>query len=68
MALTDVARWTCHGDTALPPSNGRGFTTMRYGRGWAWGPFTYPVRLNGVTCRNPSERGFFISKQAARRI
>ncbi len=68
MAATGAARWTCHGDTALPSSNGRGFTTMRYGRDWAWGPFTCQVRLNGVTCRNTSGRGFFISKQAARRI
>ncbi len=42
MAAAGAARWTCHGGTALPPSNGRGFTTMRYGRGWAWGSIHLP--------------------------
>ena len=68
LGATGAARWTCHGDTALPPPNGAGFTTVGYGRNWTWGPFTCQVRMTGVTCRNNSGKGFFLSKQAARRI
>jgi hypothetical protein len=68
LGSTGAARWTCHGDTALPPPNGHGFTTVSYGRDWKWGPFTCQVRMTGVTCRNRSQKGFFLSKQAARRI
>lgn len=68
LAATGEARWTCHGDTALPPPNGRGFTAVAYGQAWTWGPFTCWVRLTGITCRNRSAKGFFLSKQAARRV
>ena len=68
LGSTGAARWTCHGDTALPPQDGHGFTTVAYGRAWTWGPFTCRVRLSGITCRNRSAKGFFLSKQAARRV
>lgn len=68
LGATGAARWTCHGDTALPAPGVAGFVTVRYGRDWTWGPFTCRVRMTGVTCRNTSGRGFFLSKQAARRV
>ena len=68
LGATGTARWMCHGDTALSGPGGKGFTTVAYGRNWKWGPFTCQVRLTGVTCRNSSGRGFFLSKQSARRI
>jgi len=68
LARTGRARWTCHGDTALPPPNGSGFRTIRYGTSWAWGPFRCTSRTSGMTCTNASRTGFVISRQRAGRI
>lgn len=68
LGATGAARWTCHGDTALPPLDGSDFTIVAYGRAWTWGPFTCRVRLTGINCRNGSAKGFFLSRQAARRV
>lgn len=59
------ARWTCHGDTALPPANGKGFRTVAYGRLWSWGPFTCRSRTTGLTCQSRHGYGFTLSRQRA---
>lgn len=57
------ARWTCHGDTALPPPNGAGFRTLAYGTVWKWGPFRCTSRQSGLSCVAASGYGFIMSKQ-----
>lgn len=65
LARTGRARWTCHGDTALPPANGYGFRTLRYGNSLRTGPFRCTSRVSGMTCTNASGRGFVISRERA---
>ncbi len=57
------ARWTCHGDTTLPPTTGSGFKTLAYGTRWRWGPFECRSETTGLRCVAPSGHGFVISKQ-----
>ena len=42
------------------------YTTLGYGRSWARGPFTCTSRVTGVTCRNQSGHGVFLSRQSYR--
>jgi hypothetical protein len=42
------------------------YTTLAYGRSWQRGPFTCSSRITGVTCRNRTGHGLFISRQAYR--
>jgi uncharacterized protein DUF6636 len=42
------------------------YTTLVYGASWTRGPFTCSSRITGVTCRNQSAHGLFISRQAYR--
>jgi hypothetical protein len=39
---------------------------LPYGSRWSQGPFTCWSRLDGVTCRNRSGHGLFISRQGWR--
>lgn len=59
------ARWTCHGDTALPPPSGAGFRTLAYGSTWRWGPFRCTSRQSGLSCVSASGHGFVMSRQKA---
>lgn len=68
LARTGRARWTCHGDTALPPANGYGFRTLRYGTSLRAGPFRCTSRVSGMTCTNASGKGFVISRDRAGRL
>lgn len=61
-----AAKWTCHGDTALPPPDGQGFRTLAYGSTWRWGPFTCTSRTIGLSCMSMSGYGFVMSKQSTR--
>jgi hypothetical protein len=40
------------------------YTTLAYGNSWTRGPFTCTSRIDGVTCRNQSGHGVFISRQS----
>ena len=62
------ARWTCHGDTALPPPNGKGFQTIKYGATWESGPFTCTSRVTALECRNDDGHGFRLSRLKATRF
>jgi len=62
------ARWTCHGDTALPPLSGKGFQTIRYGATWEAGPFTCTSRVTALECRNDDGHGFRLSRLKATRF
>ena len=62
------ARWTCHGDTTLPPPNGKGFRTIRYGATWESGPFTCISRVTALECRNDDGHGFRLSRLKATRF
>jgi hypothetical protein len=42
------------------------YATLTYGRSWQGGPFTCDSRITGVTCRNRTGHGLFISRQAYR--
>ena len=42
------------------------YTTLAYGKSWQRGPFTCTSRISGVTCRNRTGHGLFISRQAYR--
>ncbi len=68
LAATGRSRWICHGDTALPPPKGRGFTTIRYGRTWVWGPFSCISRVTALECRNDQGHGFALSRLRVKRF
>ena len=42
------------------------YRTLAYGKSWQRGPFTCTSRVTGVTCRNRTGHGLFISRQAYR--
>ena len=42
------------------------FTTLPYGKTWHQGVFTCTSRANGLTCRNPTGHGLFISRESWR--
>lgn len=62
------ARWGCHGDTALPPLNGKGFRTLKYGATWESDPFTCTSRITALECRNEDGHGFRLSRLKAERF
>lgn len=62
------ARWTCHGDTALPPLTGKGFRTIRYGTTWSDGPFSCTSRVTAMECRSDAGHGFRLSRLKASRF
>jgi len=62
------ARWTCHGDTALPPLSGKGFGTIKYGDVWKSGPFSCIGRVTALECRNAKGHGFRLSRLKAERF
>ena len=42
------------------------YRTLAYAQSWQRGPFTCTSRVTGVTCRNRTGHGLFISRQAYR--
>jgi hypothetical protein len=42
------------------------YTTLAYGKSWQRGSFTCSSRITGVTCRNRTRHGLFISRQSYR--
>ena len=42
------------------------YRTLAYGKSWQRGPFTCTSRVTGVTCRNRTGHGLFISRQVYR--
>ena len=57
--LTGRARLTCHGDTAIDPRA----RVLAYGVTWRRNGFSCVSRLAGLTCRNRSGHGFFLSRK-----
>lgn len=68
LSETGRARWTCHGDTALPPPGGKGFRTIKYGATWEWGPFACTSRVTALECRSDGGHGFRLSRLKAERF
>jgi hypothetical protein len=60
MGKTGRVHVVCHGDTAL------GGPPLAYGRTWRHDGFTCTSRVTGLTCRNLSRHGFFLSRERAR--
>jgi hypothetical protein len=56
------ARYVCAGDTTL----GVRVPVLRYGSTWRRGGITCTSRSAGLTCRNSSGRGFFMSRERTR--
>jgi hypothetical protein len=56
--------WACRGDTSWWPEA----PVLAYGSTWRKGPFTCSIAKTGVTCKNTSKRGFFISRNAIRAL
>ena len=56
------AKYVCAGDTVL----GLNVPTLRYGQTWSRGGVTCTSRSTGLTCRNKSGRGFFMSRERTR--
>ncbi len=54
----------CHGDTARDPRA----PILAYGRTWVRGGFSCTSRTTGLTCRNPGNHGFFLSRESWRRF
>jgi hypothetical protein len=42
------------------------YRTLAYGKSWQRGPFACTSRTTGVTCRNRTGHGLFVSRQAYR--
>jgi hypothetical protein len=42
------------------------YRTFAYGKSWQPGPFTCSSRITGVTCRNRTGHGLFVSRQSYR--
>ena len=47
---------------------GRTTTVLAYGKTWHSGPYTCSSARTGLTCKNKSGRGFFLSRQRWRRV
>ena len=54
----------CAGDTVMNPSA----PALRYGSIWSRSGITCTSKPAGLTCRNASGRGFFLSRQQWRRL
>ncbi len=66
MASTGAAGVLCAGDTIRhPPGTG---AVLAYGRTWRRGGFTCRSAAVGLTCRNASGHGFFLSRERWRRF
>ena len=55
---------TCHGDTAIIP----GSKVIAYGTAWRRGGFVCRSRTAGLTCKNASHHGWFLSRQHSYRF
>jgi hypothetical protein len=56
--------FACRGDTSLqqfPP-------VLKYGAVWKRGPYVCSVAQSGVTCRNGSKRGFYVSRSSIKAL
>jgi hypothetical protein len=61
MGKTGRVSVVCHGDTALGSKH-----ILGYGKTWRHDGFTCASRLSGLTCKNLSGHGFFLSRQRSR--
>ncbi|HLX31640.1 MAG TPA: DUF6636 domain-containing protein [Gaiellaceae bacterium] len=64
MEVTGKVFITCHGDTAIDPKA----RALAYGERWSLGGFACLSRAIGLTCRNRSGHGFFMSRQHSYRF
>jgi len=55
---------TCHGDTVII----KGSKVVAYGTTWRRGGFECWSRTKGLTCKNASHHGFFLSRQHSYRF
>ena len=62
MSRTGRPRLVCHGDTALNPHA----RSVGYGSTITAGPFKCTSKTAGLTCRNASGHGWFLSRQSYR--
>lgn len=62
MQPTGAARGLCISDTVMEP----GAPVLAYGRTWRRGGFTCTSRAAGLTCRNLSGHGWFLSRERSR--
>ena len=54
----------CRGDTSWWPDA----PVLNYGSTWKKGPFSCSIAKTGVTCKNTSKKGFFVSKSSIKRV
>ncbi len=58
---------TCSGGILYSPDTQRPvYVNLPYGKSWRQGVFTCSSRLTGVTCRNKTGHGLFVSRQTWR--
>jgi len=55
---------TCHGDTVII----KGSKVIAYGRTWRRGGFECWSRAKGLTCKNASHHGWFLSREHSYRF
>jgi hypothetical protein len=55
---------TCHGDTAII----KGSKVIAYGKTWRRGGFECRSRTTGLTCKNASHHGWFLSRRHSYRF
>jgi hypothetical protein len=67
LTTTGKGRVNCSGGIQYNPGTQRPrYVTLPYGKTWRHGVFTCTSRTAGVTCRNRSGHGLFISRQSYR--
>jgi hypothetical protein len=62
---TGRGRGVCHGDTALPDPNKK-VRILKYGTSIRLGTIVCTSRRVGLTCHNPGNHGFFMSREKLR--
>jgi hypothetical protein len=66
LSATGRGMLNCSGGILYPPSRAPLYVVLPYGRSWRLGVFTCWSRSTGVTCRNRSGHGLFVSRQSWR--
>jgi hypothetical protein len=64
MNVSGRAIVTCHGDTAII----KGSKVIAYGKTWSRGGFVCVSRVTGLTCKNASHHGWFLSRRHSYRF
>jgi hypothetical protein len=66
LGVTRKGSVSCSGGVLYPGSRHPSYVTLPYGKTWTHGVFTCWSRVTGVTCRNHTGHGLFVSRRSWR--